>query len=52
MVDSFVDASSLVLGKIETMYEAQRNIMGLLCVLNFCAPTCLRFLMTRPLHNT
>jgi hypothetical protein len=38
MVDSFVNASSLVLGKIETMYEAQRNIMGFLCILNFALP--------------
>ena len=38
MVDSFLDASRLVLRKIEAMYEAQGDIVGFLCILNFVLP--------------
>jgi hypothetical protein len=33
--DSLIEAPSLMLGKLETMYKAQSNIVGFLCTLDF-----------------
>jgi hypothetical protein len=36
--DSLIDAPSLMLGKVETMYETQGSIVGFLCILDFVFP--------------